>query len=315
VASVIGGIGISHTPSMGTEYDRGIASPDGFSPRWQPWYDGTRRVAELLERLAPDHLVVVYNDHLNYFDLDSYPTLAIGVGARFRQADEGWGPRDLPDLEGDTRWGLHLTEELVGREFDLTVCQDLAIDHGIFSWLPYVFGRTGGDTGGGWPVTVTPIAVNMIRQPLPTSGRLRSLGRAIRASVAAFPGDDRVLVIATGGMSHQISGARFGIANEELDRYFLRNLPGHLDDLVSVPVREYMRLGGAEAAELTLWFTMRAALSERAAAVYTFQTFPAITGCGALVMAEPGALPGPGPGPGPDTGHGTDGATPMEASS
>ena len=114
VATVIGGIGISHTPSMGIEYDRGIASPDGFSPRWQPWYDGTRRVAELLERLAPDHLVVIYNDHLNHFDLDNYPTLAIGVGARFPQADEGWGPRDLPDLAGDTRWGLHLTEELVG---------------------------------------------------------------------------------------------------------------------------------------------------------------------------------------------------------
>jgi hypothetical protein len=293
VATVIGGIGISHTPSMGLEYDRGTASPDGFSPRWQPWYDGTRRVEELLERLAPDHLVVVYNDHLNHFDLDNYPTLAIGVGARFRQADEGWGPRDLPDLEGDTRWGLHLTGELVGREFDLTVSQDLAIDHGVFSWLPYVFRRTGAGAGagGGWPVTVTPIAVNMVRQPLPTSNRLRSLGRAIRASVAAYPGNDRVLVIATGGMSHQISGARFGLANEELDRYFLDNLPGHLDDLAAVPVREYMRLGGTEAAELTLWFTMRAALSERATAVYTFQTFPAITGCGALVMAEPGALP------------------------
>jgi hypothetical protein len=62
---------------------------------------------------------------------------------------------------------------------------------------------------------------------------------------------------------------------------------------------------------------MRAALSERAAALYTFQTFPAITGCGALVMAEPGALPGTGPGSGPGTGPGTgtDGATPMEASS
>jgi hypothetical protein len=134
----------------------------------------------------------------------------------------------------------------------------------------------------------------------------QSLGRAIRASVAAFPGDDRVLVIATGGMSHQISGARFGLANEEFDRYFLRNLPDHLDDLVSVPVREYMRLGGTEAAELTLWFTMRAALSQAAAAVYTFQTFPAITGCGALVMAEPGALPGPGPGTGPGPGPGTE---------
>lgn len=287
MATVIGGIGISHTPSMGVEYDKGIASPDGFSARWQPWYDGTRQVEELLERLAPDHLIVIYNDHLNYFDLDNYPTLAIGVGAKFRQADEGWGPRDLPDLEGDIRWGLHLTEELVNREFDLTVSQDLAIDHGVFSWLPYVFRRR----DGGWPTAITPIAVNMIRQPLPTANRLRSLGQAIRASVEAFPHDERVLVIATGGMSHQVSGARFGIANADLDRYFLENLPDHFDELVDIPVREYMRLGGTEAAELTLWFTMRAALSQDAKAVYTFQTFPAITGCGALVMAEPGALP------------------------
>ena len=142
----------------------------------------------------------------------------------------------------------------------------------------------------------------MIRQPLPTANRLRSLGRAIRASVEAFPGNDRVLVIATGGMSHQISGARFGMANEDLDRYFLDNLPDHLDELVSVPVREYMRLGGTEAAELTLWFTMRAALSQQAAAVYSFQTFPAITGCGALVMAEPGALPGTSTGTSPGAG-------------
>jgi Catalytic LigB subunit of aromatic ring-opening dioxygenase len=283
MASVIGGIGISHTPSMGIEYDRGMASPGGFSPRWQPWYDGTRRVEDLVERLAPDHIIVVYNDHLNYFDLDNYPTLAIGVGTRFRQADEGWGPRDLPDLDGDLSWGLHLTRELVEREFDLTVSQDLAIDHGVFSWLPYVLRPP-------WPVPITPIAVNMIRQPLPTANRLRSLGAALRASVATFPSDERVLIIATGGMSHQISGARFGIANSELDRYFLRRLPRHMDELIAVGVREYMRLGGTEAAELTLWFAMRAALSEQAEAVYTFQTFPAITGCGALVMAEPGAL-------------------------
>jgi hypothetical protein len=291
VATVIGGIAISHTPSMGVEYDRGMASSDGFSPRWLPWYDGTRRVADLLARLAPDHLVVVYNDHLNHFDLDNYPALAIGVAERFRQADEGWGPRDLPDLGGDTRWGLHLTQQLTAREFDLTVSQDLAIDHGVFSWLPYVFRRTGdGASGGGWPVTVTPIAVNMVRQPLPPASRLRSLGAAIRASVEAFPGAERVLVIATGGMSHQISGARFGMANEDLDRYFLTRLPDHLDELVAIPVREYMRLGGTDAAELILWFAMRAALSERARPVYTFQVFPGITGCGALVMAEPGAL-------------------------
>lgn len=281
---VIGGIGISHTPSMGIEYDRGMTSPEGFSPRWKVWHDGTRRVQELVEELAPDHLVVVYNDHLNYFDLDDYPTLAIGVGATFRQADEGWGLRDLPDLDGDTRWGLHLAEHLVEQEFDMTVSQNLAIDHGVFSWLPYVLRRP-------WPVTITPIAVNMIRQPLPTSRRLAALGRAIRTGIERFPGDDRVMVVATGGMSHQISGGRFGIANQDLDRYFLEMLPGHLDQLVAVPVREYMRLGGTEAAELALWFAMRTALSDDARETYTFQTFPAITGCGALVMTEPGELP------------------------
>ncbi len=281
MAAVVGGIGIAHTPSMGVEFDRG--TKDGFSPRWQPWFDGSRRVAELLEALRPDHLVVVYNDHLNYFDLDNYPTLAIGVGERFSQADEGWGRRDLPDLPGDLDWGVALSEYLVEHEFDMTISHDLAIDHGIFSWLPYVLTPP-------WPLTVTPIVVNMIRQPLPTPRRLRSLGRALRSAVSSRSVDERVVVVATGGMSHQIAGARFGMANLSLDEYFLRRLPAHLDELVEVPMSEWMRLGGTEAVELTLWFAMRAALSAEARDVYQFHTFPQITGCGALVLAEPGAI-------------------------
>jgi hypothetical protein len=280
---LVGGVGISHTPSMGIEFDRGMGNDGRFAEHWQAWYDGTRPVQDLVEQLAPDHLVIVYNDHLNYFELDDYPTLAVGVGDSFRQADEGWGTRDLPDLPGDRSWGIHVIEHLVEHEFDVTVSQDLAIDHGIFSWLPYVLRQP-------WPVTITPIAVNMVRHPLPTSNRLVQLGRAIRACIASFPRDDRVVVVATGGMSHQISGARFGIANEDLDRFFLAKLPQHLDELAAVDVREYMRLGGTEAAELVLWFAMRAALSDDAESVYTFQSFPAITGCGVLVMQEP-AIP------------------------
>jgi protocatechuate 4,5-dioxygenase, beta chain len=282
MARLVAGLGISHSPSMGLEFDRGTGG-GAFSPRWQVWYDGTRQVQELVEKLAPRHFVIVYNDHLNYYDLDNYPTLAIGVGDRFRQADEGWGWRDLPDLGGDVEWGIHLTEHLVNSEFDMTVSQDLAVDHGIYSWLPYIVDRP-------WPVTITPIAVNMVRQPLPTANRLATLGRALRAGIESYPSDEPVMIIATGGMSHQISGARFGIANEELDRYFLRMLPDHLDELMKIPVREYMRVGGTEASELALWFSMRAALSGDATAAYSFQTFPAITGCGALVMTEPGVL-------------------------
>ncbi|MGB8423731.1 protocatechuate 3,4-dioxygenase [Paraburkholderia sp.] len=281
MARIVGGLGISHTPSMGVEYDRGMKA--GFDPRWKKWYDGTRKAKAMLNALRPTHAIVVYNDHLNYFDLDSYPTLAVGVGDSFAQADEGWGARAVPDLLGEVQWGIHLTESLVKQEFDLTVCQELAVDHGIYSWFPYLMDAP-------WSVSITPIAVNMIRHPLPTHNRMRNLGLAIRAAVASFPRDDRVVVIATGGMSHQISGERFGIANESFDNFFLEMLPDHMEKLVGISQLDFMRFGGTEAAELAIWFAMRAALSSDAKAVYSFYTFPQITGCGALLMVEPDAL-------------------------
>ncbi len=278
MSRIVGGIGISHTPSMGTEFDRGMR--EGFSPAWQVWFDGTRPVKAWLAAMRPDQIVVIYNDHLNLFEFDAYPTLAIGVAERFAQADEGWGKRPLPDLPGDTAFGWHVTESLIQQEFDLTVCQEMAIDHGIYSWLPYV-------ADAPWPAPILPIAANMIRQPLPSSQRLWKLGRALRTAIEAFPGDQRVVVISTGGMSHQISGARFGIANIDLDRFFLEHLHRDPDRLLRIPQKELMRLGGTEAAELSIWFAMRGALSDRIAQIYTFHTFPQITGCGVAVYEEP----------------------------
>lgn len=277
MASIIGGIGISHTPSMGVEYDKGIAN--GFAPEWQAWFDGTRPVKDWLTKAKPDHIIIVYNDHLNHFHFDTYPTLAIGVADDFRQADEGWGPRPFPDLKGDTDMGWHLTEKLVRGGFDMTVCQELSVDHGVYSWLPYVCDPP-------WPIPITPIAVNMVRHPIPTAQRLRDLGKALRQAVESYGKDQRVLIIATGGMSHQISGERFGMANEVFDQYFLANLKDNADDLIAIPQEEYMRLGGTEAAELGIWFAMRGALSDTINEAYRFQTFPRITGCGVIIFEE-----------------------------
>lgn len=284
MARIIGGLGISHTPSMGLEYDRAGGKTEGFDNAWRPWFDGTRPVLDLVRDLRLDHLVVVYNDHLNYFTLENYPTIALGIGHSFRQLDEGWGLRDLPDLTGDYRWGIHLSEQLVQHDFDIAVCQDLGIDHGIFSWFPYIAERFE-------DLPVTPIAINMIREPLPRAVRMAALGAALREAIESYRSDERVLVVATGGMSHQISGARFGIANADLDRWFLDRLPRHLDELVRIDIREYMRLGGTEAAELALWLVMRAALSEDSQVQYSYSTFPRITGCGVLLMTEPDLEP------------------------
>ena len=279
MARIIGGLGISHTPSMGAEYDQGLAS--GWAPEWKVWFDGVQPVKAWLAQAAPDQVVIVYNDHLNHFEFDAYPTLAIGVAEAFPQADEGFGLRPFPSLPGDTGFGWHLTEKLVRGGFDMTVCQTLAVDHGIYSWLPYIAEPP-------WPWPITPIAVNLIRHPIPTSERLYDLGAALRAAIQAWPGDERVLVVATGGMSHQISGARFGMANEALDRFFLSKLANDVDELMAISQEEYMRLGGTEAAELAIWFSMRAALSEQVRQVYSFHTFPRITGCGVIIFEEQG---------------------------
>jgi protocatechuate 4,5-dioxygenase beta chain len=277
VARIIGGLGVSHTPSMGVEYDKGIS--EGWAPEWKAWFDGTRPVKEWLAKAAPDQLVVVYNDHLNHFHFEAYPTLAIGVADNFAQADEGFGLRPFPSLPGDTGFGWHVTEQLVRGGFDMTVCQELAVDHGVYSWLPYLANPP-------WPWPILPIAVNMIRHPIPTSQRLYDLGRALRRAIESWPSDQRVLVVATGGMSHQISGTRFGIANETLDQFFLDGLHHDVEALMAIPQEEYMRLGGTEAAELSIWFSMRAALSEDIRKVYAYRTFPRITGCGVIVFEE-----------------------------
>ena len=278
MAKIIGGLGVSHTPSMGVAYDEGMAR--SWAPEWRLWFDGTRPVRDWLAEAAPDQLVVVYNDHLNHFHFDAYPTLAIGVAESFAQADEGFGLRPFPSLPGDTSFGWHVTEKLVRGGFDMTVCQDLKIDHGVYSWLPYLASPP-------WPWPILPIAVNMIRHPIPTSERLYALGAALREAIEAWPTTERVLIVATGGMSHQISGARFGMANEALDQFFLDHLERDVERLIAIPQAEYMRLGGAEAAELSIWFSMRGALSDVIRKVYGFRTFPRITGCGVIVFEEP----------------------------
>lgn len=277
MGTLLGGIGIAHTPSMGHAFDGrdGVGAMD----RWQRWFDGLLPVKKWIEDIAPTHVVVIYNDHLNYFDLSSYPTLAIGMSDHFPQADEGWGKRPFPGLDGDTAFSASIVESVVTDGFDLTFCQELEIDHGIYSWLPCLM-----DTP--WPVKFLPIAVNMIMQPVPTSTRLRDLGIALSTAIRKMRDDSRVLIVSTGGMSHQIHGRRFGLTNPTFDRYFLEKLTHEWRELIDIPMSRVMQVAGTEAGELAMWYAMRGALSEDVREVYSFHIRPDITGCGVIAIEE-----------------------------
>lgn len=255
MARVIGGIGASHAPSMEHVYDAGDEVRG--AEEWQPLFGPFQEVAKWLEELQPDRLVVIYNDHMDEFFLNAYPTFALGVADTYPIADEGFGARPFPPLPGDAKLGWHIARSLVADEFDPTICQELEVDHGVISPLPMVDFAEG---EGGWKIPIVPLAVNVILHPLPTPRRCWKLGQALRRAILSYPEDLGVVVVGTGGLSHQLTGPRFGAVQEEWDREFMRIMVEEPESLCDLTHEELILRGGTESVEVVNWLAMRGAL-------------------------------------------------------
>ncbi|HSI59341.1 MAG TPA: gallate dioxygenase [Ideonella sp.] len=253
MARIIGGIGTSHVPTIGITYDKGRQ----HEPAWAPLFEGYQPVAKWLAAQRPDVLLFFYNDHANSIFFDFYPTFALGVSPSFELADEGAGRRPLPPIKGHSELAIHLAEALINDEFDMTVFQEKPLDHGCHSPLPLLWPHE-----PDWPGAVVPIQVNVLQYPMPTALRCYKLGQAVRRAVASFPEDLRVVVVGTGGLSHQIHGERTGFNNTEWDLEFLELLQHDPARLTRLTHADYVRLGGAEGAEVIMWLAMRGALGE-----------------------------------------------------
>ena len=263
-------------PSVGPVVDRGRQD----EPAWKPLFDAYVPVREWLSRLKPDVAIVVYNDHGADFSFDKYPTFALGASDRYAIGDEGFGKRALPEVPGDAEFSIHLCEKLIEAEFDLTVCQELAVEHGFLVPMNLCFPHT----SSGWPVKCVPLEVNVIQHPLPTARRCYRLGQALRAAVESYPGEKRVVVLGTGGMSHQLQGRRFGFMNEKFDQWFLDQLEAEPEGLARITHQEIMEQAGAEAVELIMWLTMRGAVAPHARRVHRHYYAPMTTGMGLITF-------------------------------
>jgi protocatechuate 4,5-dioxygenase beta chain len=279
MAVLIGGIGSSHAPSIAHAFDSGQAD----EPEWKPMFDAYAPVREWLTGRRVDTLVVFYNDHLNWFQFDAYPTFALGVAESMAVCDEGAGARDFPPVPGSTELAWHLATELVREEFDLTVCQEMELDHGVMSVLPLLASPP-------WPLRVVPVNVNVLREPLPTPRRCWRIGQAVGQAIRRYGGDARVAVVATGGLSHQLHGPDFGFVNPQWDNRFLDLLEVRPEVLVDASHEDYMLRGGAESVEMMIWLAMRGALTGPEAPLRRIQRHywaPMLTGYGLLALESP----------------------------
>lgn len=273
MAEVIVGVGVSHVPALGAAMESGQEGPAATV------FETFEPVRDWVDRFDLDTLIVVYNDHASAFSLELYPTFAIGAAASYAPADEGYGARDVPDCEGDLDLSWHLIDNVIPMGFDLAICQQLDVDHGLTVPLTVLYG-----TPDEWPVRVVPIAVNVVQQPTPSAQRCFDLGRAIGQAIASFPEARRIGVVGTGGMSHQLQGRRAGHVNQEFDRRFLADIADDPATLASLSNREYILEAGSEGAELVMWLVMRGAMSEAVKVAYSAYHVP-VSNTGAGVIA------------------------------
>jgi hypothetical protein len=260
MARIIGGIGTSHVPTIGIAFDKGKQQ----DPDWQPLFKGYEPVAQWLAAKKPDVLVFCFNDHATTFFFDHYPTFALGVSDTYRIADEGLGARAIPPLKGHAPLARHIARSLVQDEFDLTIFQDLALDHGLHSPLTMMW-----PSRPDWPARVVPLVVNVLQHPLPTPKRCFALGRHLKKAIESYPEDLKVAVVGTGGLSHQLTGPRFGAVTPEWDKEFMRILAEDPEALCELTHEDLIKRGGTESVEVVNWLAMRGALGAGAEAMVT----------------------------------------------
>lgn len=282
MARIVGGIGASHSPTIGFAKDTGKHN----DPAWKPIFDGFDAIRDWVHGKKIDVIFMIYNDHITSFFLDHYSAFVLGIDDRYVAADEGGGPREVAPAVGHLGLSQHIGMSLVADEFDMSFFQGKPVDHGFLSPLSML-----GDARGPWPGQVVPLQVGVLQLPVPSAKRMWKLGQALRRAIESYPEDLNVAIMATGGLSHQVHGERAGFLNEAWDNEFLDLLEKAPEQLVNMRIAEYAAKGGMEGAEVIMWLIMRGALSAQVMLVHKQTYAPSVTNIATLVFEDMGGEP------------------------
>ena len=285
MATIIGAIASSHTPTIGFALD---ASKQD-DPVWAPIFTAYAPVRQWLADKKPDVILMVYNDHVTSFFFDHYSAFALGIGETWHVADEGGGARALPAVQGHPALSRHIGTSLMADEFDMAFFQDKGLDHGCFSPLSVMW-----PSSPSWPGALIPLQVGVLQFPVPSARRCFKLGQALRRAIESYPEELKVVIVATGGLSHQVHGERAGFNNTPWDHQFLNLIENDPDSLANMTHADFARLGGFESAEVIMWLVMRGAVSGRIKCLHKEYYLPSMTGIAvALYETDPLSLEPP----------------------
>jgi len=277
MAKIVGILTTSHVPALGKAIHQNLQQ----DPYWKPFFDGFPPIHDWLQRVRPDVVVSCYNDHgLNFF-LDKQPTFAIGTAPELVSADEGWGIPTMPSFPGQEDLAWHIRDSLIRDDFDMLTCQEMLVDHAFTLPMAMLW------PDQKWPVKSVPICVNTVLFPLPSSRRCYKLGEAIGRAIASFPEDAKVLVIGSGGLSHQLEGERAGFINKDFDLQFMDSMVNDPQWATQFSDFDLVEKTGNEGVELLNWLVARGTVPGPVKVVHSNFHIPISNTAAATMLLEP----------------------------
>ncbi|MDV6267867.1 MULTISPECIES: DODA-type extradiol aromatic ring-opening family dioxygenase [Rhodococcus] len=189
MAKIVLGVGASHSTLMNTHWEETTHKAEA-----ERFRDALHLTREKIAEANPDVVLILGSNHFRGFWLDLIPAFTLGVGECISSGESGTpkGPQQV-----DVDFARHLANELIeGGRFDLAYSARLQIDHGQSHAIQYLL--------DGIDVPIVPLVVNVFAPPLPTFKRCEEVAKALRDAIASYPADTRVVVIASGGLSHRL---------------------------------------------------------------------------------------------------------------
>jgi len=244
MAQVVAAMALTHSPGLTGWFDR---APEDQRRE-------ARRALDLLrDRLRaarPDVILLFSNDHLLNWPINNTPEYTVGIGA------EHVGPADWYDewlalekyrIPGHPAFARYLVNEGARRRLAFAYRRDMQFDDGVSVPMHYL--NPEGD------IALVPVTMNCTVPPIPTPARAYEVGTTLREMVQAYPGAERVAVVATGGLSHEPGGPRYFWVDEEFDRWFLDLLRkgDHAALLHECTLERMEAAGSGGTAELLAW--------------------------------------------------------------
>jgi 3-O-methylgallate 3,4-dioxygenase len=225
-------------------------TPERMAARHASVEAAMSRLGDFLREARLDTLIVVGDDQDELYHPDNMPGILVYYGETIRNmpltpvANPNWGwrasarwheekePREYPV---DAALARHLIDTLIDREFDIAASGSVPDGEGEGHAIGFVHKRIMKDI-----VPVVPVSINTYYPPnQPTPRRCYKLGQSIRAAVESFPGDQRVGVLASGGLSHFV-------VDEALDRGFLDMLQRKDAEAIQAIPRKLLNSGSSE---------------------------------------------------------------------